>query len=111
MKMMNTMEERWNSGEMLYYFVVLRNRRGIFIYFNIFSSFYCLRVTKMCEFTDFKSFDFQDHKLYELENDTDPEIHFYQNININCEYYSEDKFNSNVKMEGFSVIHFNSRSV
>lgn len=58
-----------------------------------------------------QTFDFQDHKLYELENDIDPEIHFYQNINISCEYYSEDKFNSNVKMEGFSVIHFNSRSL
>lgn len=54
----------------------------------------------MCEHTDFKSFDFQDHKLYELENDIDPEIHFDQNINMNCEYYSEDQFNSNMKIGG-----------
>lgn len=65
----------------------------------------------MCEYTDFKPFDFQDHKHYVLENDSDPEIHFYQNINMDCEYYSEDKFNANVKMEGFSVVHFNSRSL
>lgn len=65
----------------------------------------------MCEHTDFKFFYFKDHKLYELENDTDPEIHFYQNIDMNCEYYSEDEFNSSMKMEGFSVIHFNSRSL
>ena len=30
---------------------------------------------------------------------------------MNCEYYSEDEFNSSMKMEGFSVIHFNSRSL
>ena len=65
----------------------------------------------MCEYTDLKSFDFQDYKLSELDNDIDPEIHFYQNIDLNCEYYSEDKFNSKVKMEGFSVIHLNSRSL
>ena len=61
--------------------------------------------------TKFKSFDFHDHKCYELENDIDPEIHFYQNFNVDREYYSEEKFNANVKMEGFSVIHFNSRSL
>lgn len=65
----------------------------------------------MYEHTDFKSFDFQDHKLYELEYDIDPDIHFYQNINMSCNYFSEDKFNTNVKREGFSVIHFNSRSL
>lgn len=65
----------------------------------------------MGEYSDPKSFDFKDHKLYELENDIDPEIHFYQNIDLNCEYYSEDKFNSEVKIDGFSVIHFNSRSL
>ena len=68
-------------------------------------------MVKMCEQTDLKFFDLEDHKLYGLENDTDPEIHFYQNLDMNCEYYSEDEFNSSKKMEGFSVIHFNSRSL
>lgn len=63
----------------------------------------------MCAYTD--PSDSKDFKLYELENDIDPEIHFYQNSDLNCEYYSEDKINSNVNMEGFSVIHFNSRSL
>lgn len=63
----------------------------------------------MSEYTDFKSFDHQGHELYDLENDIDPEVHFYRNIDMNCEYYSEDKFNSSMKMEGFSVIHFNSK--
>ena len=46
-----------------------------------------------------------------MENDTDPEIHFYQNIDMICEYYSEDEFSSIMKLEGFSVIHFNNRSL
>ena len=41
-------------------------------------------MVKMCEHTDFKFIDFEDHKLNELENYTDPEIHFYQNIDMNC---------------------------
>ncbi|KAM3850520.1 stonustoxin subunit beta-like [Diretmus argenteus] len=40
----------------------------------------------MCEYADFKSFDFQDHKPYELESDIDPGTHFYQNINMNYLY-------------------------
>lgn len=37
---------------------------------------------KKNEYTDLKYFDFKDHRFYELENDFDPEIHFYQNIDI-----------------------------
>ena len=69
------------------------------------------RYETMGEYTDLMSFDFQDHKPYDLENNIDPEIHFYQNIDLNCDYYSEDRFNAEVNMEGFSVIHFNSRSL
>lgn len=65
----------------------------------------------MCEHTDFKNFDFQDHKLYELDTDIDPEVQFYQNMNWNCDYYSEDKFNSTVEMDGLSVIHLNNGSL
>lgn len=64
----------------------------------------------MCEYTDFCSIHFQDHKI-DLGNENDPEIHFYQNINMNCEYYSENNFNSSVKMEGLSVISISSRSL
>lgn len=41
---------------------------------------------EMCEYTDFCSIHFQDHKFF-LGNENDPEIHFYQNINMNYEYY------------------------
>lgn len=63
----------------------------------------------MCEHTKLKSFDFQDHRFYELENGIDPDIHFYQNVNMTCEYYSEKELNT--KKNGFSLIHFNSRSL
>ena len=45
-------------------------------------------------------------------DDIDPENNFYNNININCEYYTEEGFNNNIKIEdGLSIIHFNSRSL
>ena len=63
----------------------------------------------MCEQKKLKSFDFQDHRFYELENSIDPDTHFYQNVNMTCEYYSEEELNT--KKKGFSLIHFNSRSL
>lgn len=56
-----------------------------------------------------KTFDYTEHN--EIENGIDPENHFY-NINNDCECYTEDKFNYNMKLEGvLSLIHFNSRSL
>ncbi len=62
---------------------------------------------------NFKSFNHTDHKMYKIENDIDPENHFFNIVNNNCcEYYTEDKFNRNVNMEGaLSIIHLNSRSL
>ena len=42
---------------------------------------------------DFQTFDLQDHKHFDREYDTDPGTHFYQNIDLNGEYYFEDKLN------------------
>ncbi len=49
--------------------------------------------------------------MYEIENDIDPDNHLFNDVNTNCcEYYTEDKFNRNVIMEGaLSIIHLNSR--
>ncbi len=51
--------------------------------------------------------------MYEIENDIDPDNHLFNDVNTNCcEYYTEDKFNRNVIMEGaLSIIHLNSRSL
>lgn len=40
------------------------------------------------ETLNFKTFDYTEHKLYEIEKDIDPENHFYNNINNSCEYYT-----------------------
>lgn len=38
--------------------------------------------------------------------------HFYNHIDNNCEYYTDDQFNHYVQMNGaLSVIHFNSQSL
>ncbi len=62
---------------------------------------------------NFKSFNHADHKMYEIENDIDPDNHFFNDaINNCCEYYTEDKFKRNVNMEGaLTIIHLNSRSL
>ena len=54
-----------------------------------------------------------EYKTSDIENDIDPERHFYGNININCEYYTEEKFNKHVEMgdSALSVLHVNSRSL
>ncbi len=50
--------------------------------------------------------------MYSIENYIDPENHFFNDVNNCCAYYTEDKFNRNVNMEGaLSIIHLNSRSL
>lgn len=39
-------------------------------------------------------------------------VHYNNNLDISCEYFTEEQFNNNVDMNGnSSVIHFNSRSL
>lgn len=50
--------------------------------------------------------------MLELEQDIDPELNLFDNIDIDCCYYTEQQFNMNIKYEyGISIIHFNSRSL
>ncbi len=59
-----------------------------------------------------RTFDDSKYRLHEIGNDTDPERIFFSSTNSGCEYYTEDQFNENVKMNGIlSIIHFNSRSL
>jgi hypothetical protein len=34
-----------------------------------------------------------------LSNDVDPDLHFYGNLNSNCDYFTEAQFNEKVKSE------------
>lgn len=57
-----------------------------------------------CEYTE--------HKTLDIENDIDPDNHFFHNINDNCQYYTDEQYNQSIKADGkLSIIHFNSRSM
>lgn len=46
-----------------------------------------------------------------VNQDTDPEIYFFNNLD-NCNYFSVDQFNNEIKVEdNISIIHFNSCSL
>ena len=40
----------------------------------------------------FDNFNHTDHKPYEIGYDLDPENNFYNNINNNCQYYTDEQF-------------------
>lgn len=59
-----------------------------------------------------ETFDYDEHKSQDIENDIDPENNFFININNNCCYYTEDQYNRSFKSDNtISIIHFNSRSL
>ncbi len=67
---------------------------------------------KNYEELNLKTLTFSEHKLYEPESNIDPENNFYNSINSNCEYYTDEQFKCNVSMKGnLSLIHFNARSL
>ncbi len=47
---------------------------------------------KPCEYTE--------HKLLDIENDIDPDNHFFSNINDKCYYYTDEQYNQTIKAEG-----------
>ena len=60
---------------------------------------------------NFKNFDHTDYKLYDIGHDIDPENNFYNTINNNCQYYTEEQYKQVNMIDTFSIIHFNSRSL
>lgn len=53
-----------------------------------------------------------DYKVYDFENQVDPENHVFNNLIDNCKYYSDDELNAKIAMDNtFSLIHFNARSM
>ena len=51
-----------------------------------------------------------EHKSFSFENDIDPDANFYKDWNPGSKYYTENLFNE-LSLDGFSIIHFNSRSL
>ncbi|KAL7382736.1 hypothetical protein ABVT39_027076 [Epinephelus coioides] len=59
-----------------------------------------------------KTFEYTEHRDYDIENDIDPENNFFINTQSQCEYYTEEQFSNKFKKDGeVSIIHFNSRSL
>uniref|UniRef100_A0A1A8FIK2 Helentron 4 helitron-like transposon replicase/helicase/endonuclease n=1 Tax=Nothobranchius korthausae TaxID=1143690 RepID=A0A1A8FIK2_9TELE len=57
-----------------------------------------------------KGSNVSDQKLFGFENNFDPEVNFYNQNISKSEYYHEEELNK-LKIGGFSLIHFNSRSL
>ncbi len=57
-----------------------------------------------CEYTD--------HRIYDFENDVDPENHVFSHINDSCRYYTDENLNDSIELDKtLSLIHFNCRSL
>ncbi len=47
-----------------------------------------------------------------MENDIEPDNNFFNSLNNNCCYYTEEQFNRAINKDGkLSIIHINSRSL
>ena len=56
-------------------------------------------------------FEHNEYKDNEWKADKDPDVNFYSNIDIDCNYYVEDQFKKRFSKNDFSVIHLNARSL
>ena len=69
-------------------------------------------MTKCTMYEHLKPSEYTDYKLLDIENDIDPDNHFFSTIRDNCRYYTDEQFNQDITLESkLSIIHFNSRSM
>ena len=60
----------------------------------------------------FEPFNYTEFRSSDFESDIDPENHFFNQINIDCKYFTESQLNHTISKEkGLSIIHFNCRSL
>ena len=65
-----------------------------------------------CSQYNFNSFKFSDYNPHDFENDIYPGNNFYNNLSSKCQYYTILQFTEKIrKVNGFSFIHFNARSL
>ncbi len=68
--------------------------------------------TTDCNEAKLETFKFTVHKTENIINNIDPGIIFFNNVNINCNYYMDSQFKRMIKSDLIlSIIHFNSRSL
>ena len=67
---------------------------------------------KKCLIYDNEIKMFRDYNSSDFENNSDPEASFFNNYDNECQYYTESQLVSRMSnTEGFSIIHFNCRSI
>ena len=72
-------------------------------------------INKYVQDFDFEPFSYTEHNDFDYEDDIDPDNNFYNSINIQCHYYTDDLFSQSkfVKCneKGLSIVHFNGRGI
>ena len=66
---------------------------------------------KKCNGILLDPFDHNEYKCNEWESDKDPDVNFYSNVDIECDYYIEDQFKKQFAKNNFSILHLNARSL
>ena len=60
----------------------------------------------------FKTFDYSEYKRHEIGNNIDPDNNLFNEIIMDCEYYTEDQFRTRMKQQRvLTLLHLNSRSL
>lgn len=61
---------------------------------------------------EFDNFTYTDYNSHTQVSEIDPDNNFFDNTNIDCQYYTVSKFNNNINVANkISLIHLNSRSL
>ena len=67
---------------------------------------------KQCNGLNVNCIDLYGKKVSDWDLNIDPDANFYEAINFDCKYYTEEQFFVNTKsVEGLTIIHFNARSL
>lgn len=71
-----------------------------------------LRRIHELQLLDLNMFSYTEFNNHDTETDIDPDNNFFSSANINCKYYTNAQYNTNLITKGkLSIIHFNSRSM
>ena len=71
-------------------------------------------IYEKCTTFNFCSFKYSDHDAGDFDNNIDPDNNLYNDIETNCNYYTDNQFDTNMQdigLLGLSIIHFNARSL
>ena len=69
-------------------------------------------IYKECLDFSFKPFNFTEYSSSDFHNEIDPDNNFFNGINLDCKYYTDTQLTHKITYQkGFSIIHFNCRSL